>query len=169
MNEIPQWVLLVAFWFHMIATIGWLGYLSAISIWIMPTLQKTLNAKEYFDWISKSNNRLGIISWISISVLIMTGLIQMSANENYDGLFILSNNWALAIFIKHIVFFGMMIVSAYISWKIHPDLKRIALLKVTENKPTNEKEVITRLHRLMTLNLILGFATLAMTALARIS
>lgn len=169
MNDMPQWVLLLAFWSHMVATIIWLGYLSATTLWIMPALQKSLNAQDYFKWISKSNNRLGIISWLSISVLIVSGLIQMSANENYDGLFNLTNNWALALFIKHIIFFGMMIVSAYISWNIHPKLKRIALLKANNNNSTNEAEVIKRLHRFMALNLILGITTLAMTALARIS
>lgn len=169
MNDMPQWVLLLAFWSHMVATIIWLGYLSATTLWIMPALQKSLNAKDYFKWISKSNNRLGIISWLSISVLIVSGLIQMSANENYDGLFNLTNNWALALFIKHIIFFGMMMVSAYISWNIHPKLKRIALLKANNNNSMNEAEVIKRLHRFMALNLILGITTLAMTALARIS
>ena len=169
MNEMPQWVLLLAFWMHMLATIVWLGYLSATSLWIMPALQKSLSSQDYFNWISKSNERLEMISWLSISILIVSGLVQMSANENYDGLFTLTSNWALAILLKHIVFFGMMIVSAYISWKIHPQLKRIALLKASNNESTNEGQVIKKLHRFMALNLVLGVATLALTALARIS
>lgn len=165
----PQWLLLLAFWLHMMATVIWLGYLAAITLWVMPALQSSLSDDNYFRWISKSNKRLGIISWISISILIVSGLIQMSANESYDGLLLLNNNWAITILIKHIVFFGMVFFSAYISWKIHPRLERIALLKINGAQDTAEEIVMKSLRRIMLINLLLGVATLALTALARIS
>ncbi len=165
----PAWILLIAFWLHMLATVAWIGYLAATSLWIFPTLQKNLSGNEFSKWFTKSNKRLNTISWISITVLLVSGLIQMSANDNYSGLFLLTNNWAIAILIKHIIFFGMVILSAYLSWKLHPELERIALVKAAGKVAHNEAKVLSQMKTTMRVTLFFGIATLALTALARIS
>jgi uncharacterized membrane protein len=164
-----DWILVIAFWLHMLATVVWIGYLATTSLWIIPTLQESLSADEFSKWIRKSNKRLSLISWISISILMVSGLIQMSANNNYDGLFLLTNNWAIALALKHVIFFGMIILAGYLSWKLHPELERIALLKVSGKASPHEGKIIARLKLAIRVSLVLGVATLALTAFARIS
>ncbi len=81
----------------------------------------------------------------------------------------LGSKWAIAMFIKHLVFFGMIAISAYISWGIQPQLERIELLKVSGDESVDETALVQRQSRLMWINLLLGIATLALTSLARIS
>jgi uncharacterized membrane protein len=153
----------------MLATIVWLGGLATISLWLMPSMRVALSANAYADWIAKLNNRMNALGWLSIAILIATGLVQMSANINYEGLFSIANNWALALLLKHIVFFGMIAISAYITWALTPKLQHAALLRARDGSSGQEQILLKRFQRLMALDLILGIITLAFTAFARIS
>ena len=165
----PAWALLLSFWLHMLATVLWLGGLTAAALLLLPLMRRSLPAAEYADWLVRLNRRLDPIGWISLGLLIVTGLVQMGANPNYDGLLQFNNTWALAIGLKHIAFFGMIAVSAYVTWGLGPALQRAALLRATGSDDTVERQLGIRLQRLVTLNLILGGFVLAFTALARIA
>ena len=165
----PQWVLLIAFWLHMLATVVWLGSLAAVSLWVLPSMQRSLPANQYADWLLQANQRLSAIGWFSLALLTVTGLIQMGANVNYTGLLSFANDWALAILLKHIVIFGMVGVSAYITWNVAPTLQRAALRRSAGASEHEEQILGARLQRLILINLVLGFVVLAFTALARIA
>ena len=167
--QTPEWALLLSFWLHMLATVLWLGGLAAFVLLMLPGMRRSLEAKHFADWLRATNRRLDSIGWISLALLTATGLIQMSANPNYDGLFIVNNGWALAICLKHIAFGGMLVVSAYSTWGLSPALQRAALLRATVGDEGQEAPLLARLQRLIALNLILGVVVLAFTALARIA
>lgn len=153
----------------MVATVAWLGGLAAVSLWVIPSMQKALPADQYAKWLLSLNKRLDTVGWFSLAVLIFTGLVQMGANANYTGLLSFANNWAVAILLKHLVFFGMIGVSALITWKVSPALQRAAIRRAI-GKVSEEEEVLTRrLQKLIALNLLLGVFVLAFTALARIA
>lgn len=153
----------------MVTTIVWLGGLATISLWIVPTMQYSLSAKDYADWFTRLNQRLNPIGWLSIGLLSASGLVQMVANPNYAGLFSIANNWALALLLKHLAFFGMIAISAYITWGLGPELQHAAILRVKDGKSENGEQLLVKLQRLIGINLLLGIVTLAFTALARIS
>ncbi len=153
----------------MLATITWLGGLATISLWLIPSMRTTLSANDYAAWIANLNNRMNALGWLSIATLTATGLVQMSANINYEGLFSIANNWAFALLLKHIVFFGMIAISAYITWGLTPNLQHAALLRARDGSSSQEETLLKRFQRLMALDLLLGVITLAFTAFARIS
>ena len=96
-------------------------------------------------------------------------MFQMSANQNYDGLFSTANRWSAAILVKHILFVVMLLVSAAQAWWILPNLRR-AMLRA--RKGGNGKEIPALRRReigLLRLNLALALLILAATALARSS
>ena len=41
--ETPVWALSIAYWLHMLATILWIGGLTALSIIVLPAAKKVLN------------------------------------------------------------------------------------------------------------------------------
>jgi hypothetical protein len=91
----------------------------------------------------------------------------MSANPNYEGFLSISNRWAASMLIKHILFIGMIAISAYMTWGILPALRRIAI-KRTKGMDTDSIELLQKRETLLLrTNLVLGVLILGLTALAR--
>src|SRR3990172_3953525 len=167
--QTPEWVLLLAFWLHMLATVVWLGGLATLALLVLPTMRRTLDANAFADWLRAINQRLDPIGWFSLALLTVTGLLQMGANPNYEGILSFGNNWALAILLKHLVIFGMLGVSGYITWGVSPALQRAALIRAQRGESREEAALVKKLQRLIALNLFLGGLVLGFTALARVA
>lgn len=161
----PYWVLSLAYWLHMLATVAWVGGLTALIYLFLPAAQKQLDREAFARLLLHIQRRLDPLAWLSLSILVGTGLIQMSASPNYQGFLRFSNLWSVAILGKHLAFLLMVTISAYISWWVLPAMQRLALMKAKDS------EEVTRLQRrertLLRLNLILGAIILGLTALAR--
>jgi uncharacterized membrane protein len=169
MEATPTWALTIAFWLHMLATVVWIGGLAALSILVLPAARKALEASAYAALIESIQRRLDPLGWLCLLLLVATGLVQMSANPNYHGFLAISNRWALAILLKHIIFAGMTAVSAYLTWGLLPALRRAALLQARNQAAADAERLRNQELLLLRLNLILGFLVLALTALARSS
>ncbi|MEK6256822.1 MAG: CopD family protein [Chloroflexota bacterium] len=167
--QTPQWALLISFWLHMLATVIWLGALSSLAIIVLPLAKKQLSSDAFSDLLRNVNKKLDPLGWLSLGILTATGLVQMSANPSYEGLFAFNNNWALALLVKHILFLGMIAVSAYLTWTVNPAIERAAILRAKNpgKQPTGDHD--NRLIALLRLNLVLAAFVLVLTALARIS
>jgi hypothetical protein len=100
-------------------------------------------------------------------VLLATGLFQLSASPNYAGFLNFSNRWAISILIKHILFLGMIGISAYLTWGVLPSLRRIALQQAKGLEPEEAEKLQQREVLLLRINLVLGVLILGFTALAR--
>lgn len=166
---IPAWALGLSYWLHMIVTVLWLGGLAALALWVLPALRRSLSPADYAAWLADLNRKLDPAGWLSLGLLTFTGLLQMDASPSYTGLLALENNWALAIFAKHIVFLGMIGVSAFLTWSVAPALGRAAIRRAKGVGQAADETALLRFQRLITLNLILGGFVLLFTALARIS
>lgn len=167
--SIPPWALLLSFWLHMLATVAWLGGLAALALFVLPSMHRTLKPKQFATWADALNRRLDPLGWFSLGLLTFTGLLQMDGNANYEGFLALSNPWAVAIFLKHIAFFGMLAVSGYLTWSVTPALSRAALQRAQGRSDRQEAALLRRFQRLIALNLALGALVLVFTAMARIA
>ena len=136
----PAWALSLIYWLHMLATVVWIGGLSTLAILVLPAASQALDARSYAGLLGKIRRRLDSMSWLSLLVLVGTGLFQMSANPNYQGFLSVSNRWALAILLKHILFLAMTGLSAYLTWGVLPDLQRLALrLSAGQDAPESQR------------------------------
>lgn len=174
--DIPFWALVVVYWLHMLATVVWLGGLAALSIVALPAARKALDVSRYAAFLNELQHRLDPLGWFSLALLVGTGMVQMSANPNYQGFLAIDNQWARAILVKHLVIVGMVGMAGYITWGLLPRLRRLALRQALAQKDSNEvdaglAENIAALQRqemlLLRLNLLLGIVVLALTAVAR--
>jgi uncharacterized membrane protein len=163
----PSWALALTFWLHLFATVAWVGSLAAISLLILPAMQRSLDAESQLVFIEAMQRRLEPIAWFSMSVLLATGLFQMSVNPHYDGLLSTSSQWSLAILTKHLLAIVMVVVSAIQTWEVIPAIRRsIARSK----KSSNAAEIDTLRKRetfLLRLNFGLSLLILLATAFAR--
>lgn len=164
----PQWALSLSFWLHMVATVTWVGGLTTLSLIVIPAAKKTLTPEDFPKFLSALNKKLDPIAWFGLVLLTITGLVQMSANPNYEGFLAFNNDWSKAILIKHIFFLGIIGLSAYQTWSIAPKLEREAI-KQLKGLPTNQSALHTKVEKIIRLNMILGILVLLLTSLARVA
>ena len=165
----PTWALTISYWIHLLATIVWLGGLVTVAVFILPYIQKNLPMKEREPVLSKLQVTLNSIGWFCLFLLAGTGMFQMSAHPSYQGFLAIDNNWAIAIFIKHIVIVVMVIAMGYLSWFVVPELKRITLKRQIGKEINLDGLIKLRQKEKFVLwtNLILAILVLVFTAWAR--
>jgi uncharacterized membrane protein len=169
LGETPVWALSAAYWLHMLATVVWIGGLAALVLFVFPTAQRNLSKEAYTTLLENAQRRLDPLGWLSLVVLVGTGLFQMSGNPNYVGFLAINNRWAIAILIKHLVFLAMVGVSGYQTWGLMPAVIRMALLRAKGKETPGAERLRRREVWLMRVNLILGMIVLGLTAVARSS
>lgn len=167
MSAPPYWALSLIYWLHMLATVVWIGSLASLSLLVLPAARKLPQDERYAAFLSSLQRRLDPLGWICLLLLVGTGLFQMSASPNYSGFLSIQNRWAAAILVKHLVFFGMAGVSAYLTWGLLPALARAALRQAHGQEAPEAESLRRRQAALLRLNLALGVLVLALTALAR--
>lgn len=165
----PTWALAITYWLHLLATVTWVGSLAAVSILVLPALKSTLDPESQLRFIEAMQRRLEPIAWFSMSLLLVTGLFQMSVNPHYDGFISTSTQWSLSILIKHIFGILMVVVSAIQTWEVIPAIRR----SIVRSKKTENADEIDSLRkkeiRLLRMNFGLSLLILLATAFARAS
>jgi uncharacterized membrane protein len=166
--EVTTLVLSITYFFHLTATVVWIGGQVTAAWIVLPVVRKHLDEKAYGLVLDKTVSRLQTIGWFCLAVLAVTGLFQMSANRNYDGFLAITNTWAVAILIKHVLIGAMVLSAAYLTWFISPALRRIALrLAQGLVSPPEFARLRQQERTFIQVNLVLSLIVLALTALAR--
>src|SRR5438094_7304192 len=124
--RMPTWVLALSFWLHMLATIVWVGGLALMALVVWPGARAAMGpGPELGAFIRDLQKRFNPLAWLSLSVLIVTGLTQMSANSNYDGFLRITNPWTVAILSKHLVVGAMILIGLHRQRSLQPGLDRV--------------------------------------------
>jgi uncharacterized membrane protein len=160
----------LVFWLHMLATVAWLGGLAAIAILVLPAARRVLKPADQLAFIEGIQKRLEPLAWFCLSILIVTGLFQLSVNPHYDGFLSTTSGWAQAILVKHSLVILMIVVSAIQTWEVLPAIRR-GLVRIQRGQATEAE--VERLQKretfLLRLNILLSILILAATAFARAS
>jgi uncharacterized membrane protein len=169
MTTPPTWALALTYWLHLLATVTWVGSLAGVSFLVLPAMKRSLNPDVQLVFIEAMQKRLEPIAWFSMSLLVITGLFQMSVNPHYDGFVSISSQWSLAILTKHLLGIGMVVVSAIQTWEVIPAIRRAIVL----SKKNKNVEDVDRLRKreilLLRMNFGLSILILLATAFARAS
>ncbi len=165
-----DWILAVSYFFHMGATVVWVGGITMLTLIVYPVTRKVLAGNDTLrgTLIAEINRRFSPLAMISLATLIVTGLSQMAVNPNYTGLLQIDNGWAWAILLKHVAFGVMTLIGGYSVWGLTPAITRLALLEARGKLAGNELvELRRREERLNQLNFLMALVVLVFTALAR--
>lgn len=164
-------MLVMIYWLHMLATVAWIGGQTALAVLVLPAARKTIaGASGYPEFIGQISKRLQLIGWLSLFILTATGLFQMSANSSYKGFLAISNPWATAILLKHLVIGALVLSSAYLTWGLTPALERMILLQAHGKGSPAELGVLQKREEgLVQINLFISVVVLLLTAWARSS
>lgn len=163
----PTLVLAAFFWLHLLATVLWIGGLAILTIVVWPGIMLTTSSESASQnqLLTRLEKRFRPLANISLVVLIVTGIIQMDGDPNYEGFFIVTNSWSLMMLLKHVVVAGMVLVTAIIQIFVLPELDRLNLIASKgQTESTTSSSTHRRFRNLTVLNLILGILVLLFTA-----
>lgn len=160
----PGWALALTYWLHLLATVSWIGSLAAISFLILPAMKRTLDPETQLVFIEAMQKRLEPIAWFSMSLLLLTGLFQMSVDPHYDGFLSVSTQWSIAILSKHLLGIVMVVVSALQTWEVIPAIRR-AIIRSKKSKDPEELNALRR-REILLLRTNFGLSVLILLATA---
>jgi uncharacterized membrane protein len=165
----PAWALALTYWLHLLATVSWVGSLAGVSFLVLPAMKRSLEPETQLVFLEAMQKRLEPIAWFSMTLLVLTGLFQMSVNPHYDGFISVSTQWSVAILTKHLLVIVMVVVSAIQTWEVIPAIRRA----IVRSKKSKNAEELDRLRRrevfLLRMNFGLSILILLATAFARAS
>lgn len=161
-------ILAISYFFHLLATVVWIGGLVILVVLVWPEARRVLERDTaLLTLLTRLRRRFVPLSNFSLVVLVITGLVQMSGDPNYDGLLQFNNDWSRAILFKHIAVAGMVIGGVVLQYVVTPALERATLLlERGKGDPAEWERLRRREIRLTWLNVALGVAVLAFTAWA---
>jgi putative copper resistance protein D len=160
----PQW-LAASYVLHMLATVVWIGGIVFMALVVAPATRDEPGGSRLFAAIRR---RFAPLAGLSLAVLIVTGMVQLTSSTHYAGFLNLSNMWAQAILLKHIAVGGMIVTALYMNLVIHPDINRTAmLLSAGKAQPEEMTALSRRQSRAAQINLVLATVVLLFTAIAR--
>jgi uncharacterized membrane protein len=162
-------VLTGAYWLHMAATVVWMGGLFYQAVLLYPILADSNWKAETMTLVERLRSRFRPLVWLSLTVLVGTGLVQMTGNPNYEGLLAFRNRWSQAMLLKHTAVVGMVLIAGFQTWILQPRLTHDLLRRARKSDlPMDQAARTTRsLQRAIRLNLLAGILVLALTAVAR--
>lgn len=161
-------ILAISYFFHLIATVVWLGGLLILSLLVMPAARRAIREQPQAEalWVLL-RKRFYPLTNLSLIVLLFTGLIQMAGDPNYDGVLQFSNEWSRVILYKHLAIGGMVVCGIVLQAGVAPALERAALLSSRgKGDPVEGERLRRRESRLTWASLVLGALVLAFTAWA---
>ena len=134
-----QSVLAISLFFHILATVVWIGGMMTITILVVPELQRVLaEAPTVHHTLRRLRKRFWPVSNLALAVLIITGLFQMTADPHYDGLLNFDNAWSRTLLLKHGLIVLMASTGLILQFVMAPRLERMSLLM--ERGKGNEAE-----------------------------
>ncbi len=101
-------------------------------------------------------------------ILLITGFIQMTNDENYSGFLSIDSVWAWAMLLKHIAYVGMVVLTIYLQFSLYPSMQRMTLLAEThpETATAEREKLAGREIRYLRINVIVAMSVLLFTAIA---
>lgn len=159
-------LLAISYFFHLIATVIWIGGLITLSLLVIPEARRVLKeAPPLNNLLLRWRKRFTPYSNLSLVVLIVTGMLQMSSDENYDGLMTFDNEWSRILLLKHIAIIGMIVAGLVLQYALAPALERASLLLERGKADAAELEALHRRERRLTaVNVALGVLVLGFSA-----
>lgn len=134
-------------------------------------VRRLILGSTFRDLFMRIQQKFLWIQWLSLFVLVATGMFQMSAHPAYQGLLIIENRWTFAIFLKHAVIAVLFVLSLYETLWVSPALRRI-YIRQDHELPVDIAQLkrLEKQHNILIwFSLGIALGVLGLTAIARVS
>jgi len=137
---------------HLLFTITWIGGMFFYAIVLSPSIS-LINPKEKGKFMEKISKRFSILAWLSILILIITGILlgitdPRQHTELYKSIFLM----------KLIIVLLMVIIGVILGFILAPRLKI----------PKKAQKIQKKIALLALINLILGITVVFLVALLKV-
>ena len=147
-----QAVLALCLFAHILATVVWIGGILLITFLVMPQIKAALADQAALRQILwRLRSRFAAVSNLALAALIVTGLLQMTADPHYDGLLRFDNAWSRALLLKHVLIIVMAALGLFLQQSIAPALERASLRLGHAQGDDSEWQRLQRRERQLTL------------------
>lgn len=161
-----QAALAISLFFHILATAIWIGGILLITALVIPEFNRLVTDQlALYQILMRIRKRFAQISNLALAVLIVTGLLQMTADPNYDGLLQFNSVWSQVLLIKHLLIVVMAVAGLILQFGIAPALERTSLLLRHGKGDDAEWQRLRRNEQRLTL-LVAALALLVLAASA---
>ena len=158
--------LALSLFFHIGATVVWIGGILLITLLVVPELNRALAEQAALhQLLRRIRLRFTPLGNLALVILIVTGLLQMSTDPNYEGLLRFSNRWSQVLLIKHALIIVMASLGLILQFVVAPALERASLLlERGKADPAAWQQLRGRERRLTLLIALLAVAIVAASA-----
>jgi len=112
--DMHQIVLAMEIFLHDLFTVIWIGGLFTLGVIVLPAVKKVLEkgpqTKAFMGAIQK---RLGLLVYLSMAGLIITGLQLAKHAPSFQGLFSFENQYAIFLSLKHLLVLAMVAAALF--------------------------------------------------------
>ena len=145
--------------FHLLATVVWIGGMFYMDLILMPSLAK-IDPGESGKLMGMIAKKFTITAWSAIIILIITGILKTPTDMYFDT----SDEWGIFLLIKHVLIIGSIIVGLFITFVYVPGLKANSP-KPGEMPSAEFVSYSKKIENLSKTNLVLGILILIFASL----
>jgi uncharacterized membrane protein len=153
----------LAVWLHDLATVVLIGHYLLLVLVYLPLLKSESQAVDTGRFLKNVIHRAQPWMGICLLVFIVTGILLMFTNPNYQGVGQFGSHWSVWMLAKHIVVIGMVGLASWIGALTRPSMAARAAA-YNPHPPAQY-----RIHTWIQVQASLGVLVLFMTAIARIA
>lgn len=158
-------LLTLSYFIHLAATVVWIGGMVIFVVFIWPQTRRFMDDGKHREFLLSLQQRFRPIANLSLVLLLGTGMLQLGASDDYDGIFTFNSTWTWAMLFKHVAFGAMVMVVGVLQFAILPAVERATIL--ASRGDTDELDILLqREQRLFYVLLGLGMVVLFFTAIA---
>ena len=161
-------ILILSFshFFHLLATVVWIGGIVMILLVILPGAKTALESPPIQGKLMKDVvKRFTPMANISILVLIVTGIVITYYEKNFTSFFDFNNPWNTVMFLKHLFVILMIIIHFYRSLILTPKIGRLSAQSNELQNPSKAARLQKFSLNLVKTNFVLGLIVLLLTGI----
>ena len=117
-------ILSILNWFHLVATVAWIGGVFTNLLVIMPSARASLEPPVMGRFMGAFMGRFRNLVYISMGVMVVSGIFMMFFNKHFVGTF--GNFWEQMLLTKHILVIALIIVGVYMLQVLVPKIGQLA-------------------------------------------
>ena len=152
-------------WLHLIATVAWIGGIFTINLVLSPSARESLEPPVVGRFMAAYMKRFRVVAFVSMGLLVVTGVIMMLFSPKLAGGFDLSSPWALFLVLKHILVVALIVIGIYIMQGLFPKIGRAAAQGPSPEMAKLQK----RLTNLGMATFVIGLLILLCTAVTSVA
>jgi uncharacterized membrane protein len=159
-------VLSLSHFFHLFATVIWIGGIFMVLLVILPSARKSLEPSTMGGLMKEITGRFTPLANASILVMVVTGVIIAFYKEKFGGFFQVGDFWNVTLLFKHALVALMIIIHFYRGLVLASRIGRLSAQAAGSPSLSSQVAGLQKLSlNLVKINFVLGIMVLLVTGL----